>query len=90
MEDYDISQFFNTITNELVDIECLVDLQKQQLIRALFDFLKHQDPELDENFSFIHFIEVIDKLDYKIYDAELIKLNTKNGTITFTLLLNRF
>ena len=90
MEDYDISELFDAIGDELEDVNSFTDLQKQQLIQVLFDFLKRQDPELEEDFSFIHFIEHIDKPDYNIYDAELLKFNTENGTITTTLLLNRF
>ncbi|WP_165730871.1 hypothetical protein [Polaribacter sp. 20A6] len=90
MEDYEISEFFDAIGDELEDVNSFTDLQKQQLIQAFFNFLKRQDPELEEDFSFIHLIEAIDQPDYKIYDAELLKFNTENGTITTTLLLNRF
>ena len=90
MEDYDISEFFDAIGDELEDVNRFTDSQKQQLIQTLFNFLKRQDPELDEDFSFIHFIEALDQPDYKIYNAELLKFNTENGTITSTLLLNRF
>lgn len=90
MEDYEISEFFDVIGDELTDVGDFTDLQKEQLILTLFDFLKRQDPELDEDFSFIHFIEHIDKPNYKIYNAELLKFNTENGTIMATLLLNRF
>ncbi|QNK78492.1 hypothetical protein H7F37_05300 [Winogradskyella sp. PAMC22761] len=90
MEDYDISEFFDAIGDELEAINRFTDSQKQQLIQTLFNFLKRQDPELEEDFSFIHFIEALDQPDYKIYNAELLKFNTENGTITSTLLLNRF
>ena len=90
MEAYEISEFFDAIGDELRDVKMFTSSQKKQLIQVLFDFLKRQDPELEEDFSFIHFIEHIDKPDYKIYDAELLKFNTENGTITTTLLLNRF
>jgi len=90
MEDYEISEFFDAIGDELEDVNCFTDSQKQQLIQTLFNFLKRQDSELEEDFSFIHFIEAIDKPDYNIYNAELLKFNTENGTITSTLLLNRF
>jgi len=90
MEDYEISEFFDAIGDELEDVNRFTDSQKQQLIQTLFNFLKRQDSELEEDFSFIHFIEAIDKPDYNIYNAELLKFNTENGTITSTLLLNRF
>lgn len=90
MEDYEISDFFDVIGVELTDVGNFTNLQKEQLILTLFDFLKRQDPELEEDFSFIHFIEHIDKPNYKIYNAELLKFNTENGTIMATLLLNRF
>ncbi|WP_218599242.1 hypothetical protein [Polaribacter sp. NJDZ03] len=90
MEAYEISEFFDAIGNELRDVKTFTSSQKQQLIQVLFDFLKRQDPELEEDFSFIHLIEAIDQPDYNIYNAELLKFNTENGTITTTLLLNRF
>jgi len=90
MEDYEVSEFFDAIGDELEDVNSFTDSQKQQLIQTLFNFLKRQNSELEEDFSFIHFIEAIDKPDYNIYNAELLKFNTENGTITSTLLLNRF
>lgn len=90
MEDYEISEFFDAIGYQLEDVNRFTDAQKQQLIQTLFDFLKRQDPELEEDFSFIHLIEAIDQPDHKIYNAELLKFNTENGTITSTLLLNRY
>ena len=90
MEDYEISEFFDAIGDELIDVKTFTSSQKKQLVQVLFDFLKRQDPELEEDFSFIHLIEAIDQPDYNIYNAELLKFNTENGTITTTLLLNRF
>ena len=90
MEAYEISEFFDAIGDELRDVKTFTNSQKKQLIQVLFDFLKRQDPELEEDFSFIHLIEAIDQPDYNIYNAELLKFNTENGTITTTLLLNRF
>jgi hypothetical protein len=90
MEDYEISEFFDQIREKLTDINLLTDLQKEQLIKGLFKFLKAQDSEMDENFSFIHFIENIDNPEYEIYYPELLKFNSQNGTITSTLLLNRY
>jgi len=89
MEDYEVSEFFDAIGYQLGDVNRFTDAEKQQLIQTLFDFLKRQDPELEEDFAFIHLIEAIDQPDYKIYNAELLKFNTENGTITSTLLLNR-
>ena len=89
MEDYEVSEFFDKIRGKITDTNLLTDLQKKELIINLFGFLKTQDPEMDENFSFIHFIENIDNPTYEIYNAELLKFNTENGTITSTLLLNR-
>ena len=90
MEDYEVSEFFDAIGDELEDVNSFTDSQKQQLIQTLFNFLKRQDSELEEDFSFIHFIEAIDQPDYNIYNAELLKFNTENGTTMATLLLNRF
>ena len=89
MEDYEVSEFFDEIRENLIDINLLTELQKEQLIKTLFGFLKTQDSEMDENFSFIHFIENIDNPTYNIYNSELLKFNSENGTITSTLLLNR-
>ncbi|PKH50740.1 hypothetical protein CXF68_08565 [Tenacibaculum sp. Bg11-29] len=89
-EDYEISDFFDEISEQLTPIDSLVTLQKKELIDILFEFLKSQDAEMDENFSFIHFVESINKPDYEIYYPKLIKFNTENATITSILLLNRF
>lgn len=89
-EDYEISDFFDEISEQLTPIDSLVISQKTELIDILFEFLKSQDAEMDENFSFIHFIESINKPDYEIYYPKLIKFNTENATITSILLLNRF
>ncbi|WBX75859.1 hypothetical protein PG911_14565 [Tenacibaculum ovolyticum] len=89
-EDYEISDFFDEISEQLTPIDSLVTSQKKELIDILFEFLKSQDTEMDENFSFIHFIESINKPDYEIYYPKLIKFNTENATITSILLLNRF
>ena len=90
MEDYEISEHFDKIREELADMNLLTELQKEELIDILFDFLKSQDPEMDENFSFIHFIESIDNPNYETYYPKLFKFNTENGIITSTLLLNRY
>lgn len=87
LEDY---EFFDTITEELTDISKFTDSEKEQLIQTLFDYLKRHDPELEENFYFIHFIENIDHPEYPFYYPELLKFNTENRTITSTLLLNRY
>lgn len=88
-EDYIISEFFDKIGKNINELETITELQKEQLIKSLFHFLKKQDSELEENFSFIHLIEDIDKPYYEIYNKELLKFNKENGTITSTLLLNR-
>lgn len=89
MEEYEISEFFDSIRNELPETDSLIESQKEQLIKSLFRFLKNQDPEMDENFSFIHFVEDIDSPNYEIYNSELIRFNKENGIITSVLLLNR-
>lgn len=89
-EDYDISDFFDEISEQLTIINSLNLSQKDELIDTLFEFIKSQDAEMDENFSFIHFIESINKPDYEIYYPKLIKFNTENATIISILLLNRF
>jgi hypothetical protein len=89
MEDYEISEFFDKIRGNISDVSSLTKIQKEKLVKKLFDFLKNQDSEMNENFSFIHFIENIDNPAYEIYNSELLKFNTENGTITSILLLNR-
>lgn len=75
MEDYEISEFFDNVRSELKNFNSLTDLQKEKLIKSAFEFLKNQDPEMDENFSFIHCVEDIDNPRYEIYNSELIKFN---------------
>jgi len=90
MEDYEISEHFDKIRERLTDISPFTKFQKKELIDSLFQFLKSQDPEMDENFSYIHFIESIDNTDYEIYYPKLLRFNNENGTTTSILLLNRF
>ncbi|MFT5917356.1 MAG: putative RNA methylase [Flammeovirgaceae bacterium] len=90
IEDYDVSEFFDVVIEELPDVNLLTKRQQEQLIKTLFEFLKIQDPEMNENFSFIHFIENIDNPEYEIYYPELLKFNAENGIITSILLLNRY
>ncbi|MFY7672233.1 hypothetical protein ACOSP6_14205 [Tenacibaculum sp. MEBiC06402] len=89
-EDYEICEFFDNIRNELPESISLTKSQKEKLIKGLFGFLKNQNPEMGENFSFIHFIEDIDTPNYEIYNSELKRFNKGNGTITSILLLNRY
>ncbi|WP_405207092.1 hypothetical protein [Aquimarina sp. LLG6339-5] len=88
-EDYEVSDFFDEIGEDILKLNTLTDIQKGKLLKSLFDFIKNQDSEMDENFSFIHLIESIDKPNYELYNAELLKFNKENGTIISTLLLNR-
>ncbi|MHA7059115.1 hypothetical protein ACWGOQ_0017950 [Aquimarina sp. M1] len=74
----------------MTDVKLLTELQKEELIDTLFEFLKSQDPEMEENFSVIHFVESIDNPGYEMYYPKLLKFNTENGTITSVLLLNRY
>lgn len=90
MEDYEVTDFFDKIRDELTNVNDLSKSQKEALIKALFGFLKNQDPEMDENFSFIHFIENIDNPDYETYNIALLNFIQENGTITSTLLFNRY
>ncbi|MHA7943966.1 hypothetical protein ACJOV8_012895 [Formosa sp. 3Alg 14/1] len=90
MEDYEISEFFDAIGENLPDTSTLTDLEKEHLIQSLFGFLKRQDATLEEDFSFINVIEAIDKPDYKVYYPALIKFNSEYATLNSTFLLNRF
>ncbi|WP_434036221.1 hypothetical protein [Formosa sp. 4Alg 33] len=90
MEDYEISEFFDAIGENLPDTSTLTDLEKEHLIQSLFGFLKRHDATLEEDFSFIHVIEAIDKPYYKMYYPALIKFNSEYGTLNSTFLLNRF
>jgi len=88
-EEYEISEFFDEIGTDILQLISLKDIQIRKLLKVLFDFLKSQDSEMEANFSFIHLIEGIDKPTYNLYNTELLKFNQENGTITSTLLLNR-
>ena len=87
MEDYEISLFFDEVSEAIEGQLSLVE--KEMLLNSLFEFLKRQDPEMEENFSFIHLIEGIDEPDYKIYDDKLLEFNNQNASVTAILLLNR-
>lgn len=89
-EDCEISAFFDELGESFSPADALSKPQKQELIDALFNFIKSQNPEMDENFSLIHFMEWIDKPDYTIYYPKLMAFAENNGTITSNLLLNRY
>ncbi|WP_298512159.1 hypothetical protein [uncultured Kordia sp.] len=88
-EDFEITTFFDQIGEEIHKLDISDSSQKEKLIKVLFKFIKNQNPEMEENFSFIHLIENIDTPNYKIYETELVKFAKENGTITSILLLNR-
>ncbi len=89
-EDYIVSEFFDEIGENIDELGGLAEVQKKLLIQSFFNFLKNQDLKMDENFSFIHLIESIDKPDYKLYNFELLKFNKEYGTISSILMLNRY
>ncbi len=88
--DFDVSEFFDDLGDSLQDLATYTTVEKEQLIIALFDFQKRQASEMQENWSFIHLIEAIDKPDYPIYDKYLVAYNTKSASITSVTLINRF
>lgn len=89
-DDIDLTIFFDEIGSELFAFFPVDTIEREMILTTLFDFLKNRDPEMEENFSFIHLIESIDKPDYKIYNKRLIDFNLKNGALTSVLLLNRY
>ena len=88
VENFEIDLFFDKIGEDISSLN-LKESQKNILIQKLFEFLKNQNPEMEENFSFIHLIENIDTPSYNFYNNELLKFNSETGTITSILLLNR-
>ncbi|UOX33842.1 hypothetical protein LXD69_17635 [Flavobacterium sediminilitoris] len=90
MEDYKVSDFFDGIMESIDNLKILEDLHKEQLIKTLFNFLKKHNPEMEEDFSFIHLIESIDKPNYSIYSKQLIECNIQNPNLTSIILLNRY
>ena len=88
VENFEIDLFFDKIGEDISSLN-LKESQKNILIQKLFEFLKNQNSEMEENFSFIHLIENIDTPSYNFYNNELLKFNSETGTITSILLLNR-
>ncbi len=88
-EEFEINIFFDEIGEKILLLNSLTESKKRSLIRKLFEFLKNHNSEMEENFSFIHLIESIDNSNYEVYNNELFKFNSENGTITSILLLNR-
>ncbi|BDD08062.1 hypothetical protein FUAX_04940 [Fulvitalea axinellae] len=89
-EDYEISEFFDEIRENVHKLGGLSEEEQRRLIKALFRYIRKRDSEEDENFSLIHFIEQIDKSLFDIYYIELFEFNRNHGAITSVLLLNRF
>ncbi|MGB0862482.1 MAG: hypothetical protein ACPG19_13355 [Saprospiraceae bacterium] len=89
-EEYEIIAFFDEIGDNFPIIETLGNNEKKLAVETLFNYLNRQSPDLEENWSFIHLIEAIDKPDFKNYDSQLIKINKKNPNLTSLILLNRY
>lgn len=89
-EDYEITEFFDGIDDSLNNLGELNNSEKKSIIKSFFQYLNRQSSELDENWSFIHLIESIDKPLYSIYDEELMKINNNNPCLTSLVLLNRY
>jgi hypothetical protein len=87
---YEVSDFFDQIGEQLLQLDQISATQGESLTKTLFNFLEKQDPEMDENFTFIHLIEYVGKLNYHAYQKYLFTFTRKNGTISSTLLLNRY
>ncbi len=89
MEEGDVIDFFDDIGAKISEIKKLSEIEVRKLIVSLFHYLKNQSPTLEENWSFIHLIEDLDKPKFNIYNEILIKNNKENPSITSILLLNR-
>ncbi|MCW3789675.1 hypothetical protein [Plebeiibacterium sediminum] len=88
-EDAEIISFFEAIGDKIYKIRNINNLDKSRLITSFFNYLKNQTPELEENWTFIHLLEDIDKPKYSIYNDILIETNKTRPTYTSVLLLNR-
>ncbi|CAM4152225.1 MULTISPECIES: hypothetical protein [Flavobacterium] len=90
IKDYNISDFFDAVMEKIDKLKKLNHSEKEQLLDTLFAFLNNHNPELEEDFSFIHLIESIDKPNYTIYSKKLLENNIKRPSLTSVLLLNRY
>lgn len=88
-EDYEITEFFDKIGDDFSNLDELEKGEKNKVVKILFDFLKRQSPELEENWSFIHLIENIEDPTYGNYHKKLFNFNKQTPTLTSILLLNR-
>lgn len=89
-EEYEITEFFDEIRDHFSELEKLSSKEKELSIQSFFNFLNRQSPDLTEDWSFIHLIESIDNIDYKIYETHLMKVNQETPTLTSLVLLVRF
>ncbi len=90
MEDYDITIFFDEITDSIPQPENLSAQDKEKAVSTLFNFLSRQSPEMYECWSFVHLIESFDGPKYKMYFRKLVHHVQKTPCFTSILLLNRF
>jgi len=52
-EDFELCIFFDEIGESISNLNVSSKSEKSTIIKTLFSFLKNQDPEMDEDFSFI-------------------------------------
>ena len=88
-EDFEITEFFDKIGDEVPDSKELNKQEKIDLITALFNYQKRQDQDSAIDWSFLHLIEGIDEADLNIYEPLLIATFAQFVNSTTILLLNR-
>lgn len=89
-EEFEITEFFDRIGADFAGLESLTNKEKEITVQTFFNFIKRQSPELNEDWSFIHLIESVDKPEYEIYKSQLIQANKENPSFTSLILLIRF
>ena len=52
--------------------------------------MKRQSPELEENWSYIHFLENIENLKKDVYSSYLETINKERPSLTSLILLRRY
>ena len=88
-DEFEILHFFDDIGSS-IDSLILTQKQERQIIIALFDYLKRQEPEVEENWSFIHLIECFDRSNSLFYNKLLQEHCEEFPSTTSLLLLNRY
>jgi hypothetical protein len=90
LDEDEITDFFENIGEKIYALNDIDSNSLKRIIKSFFTYLDNHSSNLEENWTFIHLLESLNKPDYKIYNKILLDFNSTSPTITSVLLLNRY